>query len=455
MDLVITDYMAISMFVAFIALIFTGYPVAWTLAGLAIVFSAISVVLGAYTDLLDNTFYAIDWGYTSSIVDRNWAVMENWVLVALPMFIFMGLFLDKSGIARELMENFARLLGRIRGGLAVSVAIIGILLAASTGIIGASVVLLTLLGVPVMLSAGYDKSFAVGTVCAVGTLGILIPPSIMLVLMADRLAISVGDLFMGAMIPGLMLGLIYIVFILIWARLRPGAAPSMQNVEPMHLRDVVMVVSAMFPPVLLILAVLGSIFFGIATPTEASGVGALATVLLAAAKRRLTFDVLKEVSIETMKTTGFIFAVVFGATAFSLVFRGLGGDELIAGILHAAPISPNGVVISVLLLTFVLGFFLDWLEITLIILPLVGPAIAGLGIDLVWFAILFAICLQTSFITPPVGPALFYAQGVVPKGITLPDIYRGIVPFVILQLFALVLVFEFPSLALWLPSIAY
>lgn len=455
MDLVITDYMAISMFVAFIALIFTGYPVAWTLAGLAIVFSAISVVLGAYTDLLDNTFYAIDWGYTSSIVDRNWAVMENWVLVALPMFIFMGLFLDKSGIARELMENFARLLGRIRGGLAVSVAIIGILLAASTGIIGASVVLLTLLGVPVMLSAGYDKSFAVGTVCAVGTLGILIPPSIMLVLMADRLAISVGDLFMGAMIPGLMLGLIYIVFILIWARLRPGAAPSMQNVEPMHLRDVVLVVSAMFPPVLLILAVLGSIFFGIATPTEASGVGALATVLLAAAKRRLTFDVLKEVSIETMKTTGFIFAVVFGATAFSLVFRGLGGDELIAGILHAAPISPNGVVISVLLLTFVLGFFLDWLEITLIILPLVGPAIAGLGIDLVWFAILFAICLQTSFITPPVGPALFYAQGVVPKGITLPDIYRGIVPFVILQLIALVLVFEFPSLALWLPSIAY
>ena len=455
MELVITDYLAISMFVAFITLIFTGYPVAWTLAGLAIVYSAISVALGAYTDLLDDTFYAIDWAYTSSIVDRNWAVMENWVLVALPMFIFMGLFLDKSGIARELMENFARLLGRIQGGLAVSVAIIGILLAASTGIIGASVVLLTLLGVPVMLSAGYDKSFAVGTVCAVGTLGILIPPSIMLVLMADRLAISVGDLFMGAMIPGLMLGLIYIVFILVWARLRPGAAPSIRNAQPMHLRDVIQVVSAMVPPVLLIFAVLGSIFFGVATPTEASGVGALATVFLAAFKSRLTFAVLKEVSIETMKTTGFIFAVLFGATAFSLVFRGLEGDELIAGILHSAPVSPNGVVIAVLLLTFVLGFFLDWLEITLIVLPLVGPAIAGLGIDLVWFAILFAICLQTSFITPPVGPALFYAQGVVPKGITLPDIYRGIVPYVILQLIALALVFEFPSLALWLPSIAY
>lgn len=455
MDLVITDYLAISMFLAFILLIFTGYPVAWTLAGLAIFYSAISVALGTYTDLLDNTFYAIDWGYTSSIVDRNWAIMENWVLIALPMFIFMGLFLDKSGIARELMENFARLLGRVRGGLAVSVAIIGILLAASTGIIGASVVLLTLLGVPVMLEAGYSKSFAVGTVCAVGTLGILIPPSIMLVLMADRLSISVGDLFMGAMIPGLMLGLIYIVFILIWARLRPGAAPSMKNVQPMHLRDVISVVTAMLPPILLIFAVLGSIFFGVATPTEASGVGALATILLAAAKGRLTFAVLKEVSVETMKTTGFIFAVVFGATAFSLVFRGLGGDELIAGILHSAPVSPNGVVISVLLLTFVLGFFLDWLEITLIVLPLVGPAIAGLGFDLVWFAILFAICLQTSFITPPVGPALFYAQGVVPKGIALPDIYWGIIPYVILQLIALALVFEFPSLALWLPSIAY
>jgi tripartite ATP-independent transporter DctM subunit len=455
MDLVITDYLAISMFLAFIILIFTGYPVAWTLAGLAIFYSAISVALGTYTDLLDNTFYAIDWGYTSSIVDRNWAIMENWVLIALPMFIFMGLFLDKSGIARELMENFARLLGRVRGGLAVSVAIIGILLAASTGIIGASVVLLTLLGVPVMLEAGYSKSFAVGTVCAVGTLGILIPPSIMLVLMADRLSISVGDLFMGAMIPGLMLGLIYIVFILIWARLRPGAAPSMRNVQPMQLRDVISVVSAMMPPILLIFAVLGSIFFGVATPTEASGVGALATILLAAAKGRLTFAVLKEVSIDTMKTTGFIFAVVFGATAFSLVFRGLGGDELIAGILHSAPVSPNGVVISVLLLTFVLGFFLDWLEITLIVLPLVGPAIAGLGFDLVWFAILFAICLQTSFITPPVGPALFYAQGVVPKGIALPDIYWGIAPYVILQLIALALVFEFPSLALWLPSIAY
>ena len=455
MDLVITDYLAISMFLAFIMLIFTGYPVGWTLAGLAIFYSAISVALGTYTDLLDNTFYAIDWGYTSSIVDRNWALMENWVLIALPMFIFMGLFLDKSGIARELMENFARLLGRVRGGLAVSVAIIGILLAASTGIIGASVVLLTLLGVPVMLEAGYNKSFAVGTVCAIGTLGILIPPSIMLVLMADRLSISVGDLFMGAMIPGLMLGLIYIVFILIWARLRPGAAPSMQNVQPMNLGDVISVVSAMLPPILLIFAVLGSIFFGVATPTEASGVGALATILLAAFKRRLTFAVLREVSIETMKTTGFIFAVVFGATAFSLVFRGLGGDELIEGILHSAPVSPTGVVISVLLLTFVLGFFLDWLEITLIVLPLVGPAIEGLGFDLVWFAILFAICLQTSFITPPVGPALFYAQGVVPKGVTLPDIYWGIIPFVILQLIALALVFEFPSLALWLPSVAY
>lgn len=455
MELVFTDYMALSMFAMFIGLIFTGYPVAWTLAGLSILYTLASVILGSTTELLDNSFYSIDWNYTSSIVDRNWAVMENWVLVALPMFIFMGMFLDKSGVARELMENFAKLLGRIRGGLAVSVALIGILLAASTGIIGASVVLLTLLGVPVMLDAGYNKSFAIGTVCAVGTLGVLIPPSIMLVLMADRLTISVGDLFMGAMIPGLMLGMIYVVFILIWARLRDGAAPAMDHVEPMNLRTVTATVGAMMPPVLLIFAVLGSIFFGIATPTEASGVGAFCTILLAAYNRRLNWAVFMEVSIETLRTTGFIFAIVLGATAFSLVFRGLGGDELIENLLHSTPLSPTGVVISILLLTFILGFFLDWLEITLIVLPLVGPAIGVLGFDLVWFGILFALTLQTSFITPPVGPALFYAQGVAPAGITLPEIYRGIIPFVFLQLLAVVLVFNFPALATYLPSISY
>lgn len=455
MTLALNDYMAITMLVAFIGLIFTGFPVAWTLAGLAMAFTLASVLISTHTSWLDDSWYVIDWNFLSSLTDRNWAVMENWVLVALPMFIFMGMFLDKSGVARELMENFSRLLGRVKGGLAVSVAIIGVLLAASTGIIGASVVLLTLLGVPVMLQAGYDKSFAVGTTCAVGTLGILIPPSIMLLLVADRMAISVGDLFMGAMIPGLLLGLLYVVFLLLWARLRPGAAPSMDHVEPMGLRDVLGVIWAMLPPILLIFTVLGSIFFGIATPTEASGVGAAATALLAFLKGRFNWDVLKEVSIATTKTTGFIFAIVLGATAFSLVFRGLGGDDLVKGLLNAIPLSTSGIVILILFVTFILGFFLDWLEITLIILPMVSPALAALGVDLVWFAILFAVCLQTSFITPPVGPALFYAQGVVPPEISLKDIYRGVVPFVILQLIALALVFNLPMLATWLPSIAY
>jgi tripartite ATP-independent transporter DctM subunit len=455
MTLSITDILSISMFVTFLALLFSGFPVAWVLGGVSVLFTAISVLLVSTTTLLDDTFYAIDWNYTASIVDRSWGVMENWVLVALPMFIFMGLFLDKSNVARELMENFARLLGRVKGGLAVAIAIIGLLMAASTGIIGASVVLLTVMGVPIMLESGYDKTFAVGTVCAVGTLGILIPPSIMLVLMADRLTLPVGDLFMGAMIPGLLVGLIYIAYLLIWANLKPGAAPAALRTEALTLSDVISILKAMLPPLLLILSVLGSIFFGIATATEASGVGAAATVLLTALKGRLNWKIFKEVSIATFKTTGFIFGVIFGATAFALVFRGLGGDELIENALHALPLDPSGVVITILVITFFLGFFLDWIEITLIILPLVGPAVANLGFDLVWFAILFALTLQTSFITPPVGPAIFFAQGVTPPDITVVDIYKGVFPFVILQLIGVALVFSFPALATWLPSIVY
>ncbi|MEO4002174.1 TRAP transporter large permease subunit [Mesorhizobium sp. CAU 1732] len=450
-----TDYIAISMFVTFIGLIFTGYPVAWCLAGTAIFYTALSVAVGEWTTLVENSFYLIDWNYSASIVDRNWAVMENWVLISLPMFIFMGLFLDKSGVAHDLMVSFARLLAGVRGGLAISVALLGILLAASTGIIGASVVLLTLLGVPAMLKAGYDRSFAVGTVCAVGTLGILLPPSIMLVLMADRLAVSVGDLFMGAVIPGLMLGLIYVAYILIWSRFSSKAAPPPSDVSPLGLWDVIELLKSMLPPIFLILAVLGSIFLGVATPTEASGMGAAAAMALAAARGRLTWSILRDVSLSTMSTTGFIFALILAATAFSLVFRGLGGDELFERALEAVPLSPIGLVVAILAVTLLLGFVLDWLEITLIILPLVGPVVANMGFDLTWFAILFALTLQTSFITPPVGPAIFYAQGVAPKSITLPEFYRGAIPFVILQVIAVILVFRIPSLATYLPSIAY
>lgn len=445
------QYMAIALFVSFVTLIFTGFPVAWLMAGLAVVFTAISVVSDTYLD----TFFGVDWGYSSIVVDRIYAVMNNWVLVALPMFVFMGIMMDKSGIAEDLMTDLAKLFGRVRGGLAITVVVIGVLLAASTGIIGAAVVLLAILGIPLMLKHNYDASLACGVVCATGTLGILIPPSIMLVLMADQIRVSVGDLFMGAMLPGLMLGGLYGVFILLYAWLKPGAAPAPKDAEPVTLGLFLNVLKSTIPPALLIIAVLGSIFFGIATPTEASGVGALGAMLLALARRRLSFDGFRDVLRGTMRTTSYIFALFVGATAFALVLRGFGGDELIEDALTALPYGPDGVVIVILLIAFLLGFVLDWIEITLILLPLIAPVLLGMDVNLVWFAILFAVTLQTSFITPPVGFALFYMKGVAPKGVDTMTIYKGIIPFMIIQLIAVSLIFIFPKLATWLPAIAY
>lgn len=449
------EIICILMFTSFIGLLFTGYPIAWVLGGVAIVFTLIGDIAANHTDLMADSFYSVTWTYSSAVVNRIWDTMNNWVLVALPMFIFMGLMLDRSGLALSLMLNMSRLFGRVRGGLAVTVAIMGLLLAASTGIIGASVVLLALLGLPAMLEAGYKIELATGIVCSIGTLGILIPPSIMLVLMADQQGLSVGDLFMGALIPGAMLGVLYIVFILAWGFFRPQDAPAGNTGEPLELKDVVRAVLAIIPPSLLIISVLGSIFFGIATPTEASGVGAFGTILLAAANRKLSLKVLREVSRETTKTTAFIFAIFLGATAFSLVLRGFGGDELIGNALNGLPFGPEGIVITILVITFFLGFFLDWIEITLIILPLVSPVIQGLGFDPIWFTVLFAICLQTSFLTPPVGFALFYLKGVAPKVVTVQHIYRGVMPFIFLQVIGLVMVFIWPKLVTWLPSIAY
>jgi tripartite ATP-independent transporter DctM subunit len=387
-------------------------------------------------------------------VDRIWNVMENWVMVALPMFILMGLLLDRSGIARELMTSFARLFGGIRGGLAITVTLIGLLLAATTGIIGASVVLLALLGLPVMLKEGYNPSFAAGTVCAVGTLGILIPPSIMLVLMADRMSMSVGDLFLGAVFPGVLLAGLYILYILGYGLLKPDHAPAAEH-EPVDWGAIVELFKAILPPAFLILAVLGSIFTGLATPTEAAGVGAAGALLLAWAKRVLNLAELKEVLEETTRTTAFIFAVLLGATAFSLVLRGLGGDELIERALLGLPFEATGIVVCILLATFLLGFFLDWIELTLIILPLVSPVVINLGFDPVWFTVLFAVCLQTSFLTPPVGFAIFYLKGVAPEGIDVGTIYRGVVPFILLQLTGLLIIFNWQALVTWLPAQAY
>tara|TARA_B110000503_G_C7154241_1_gene416578 strand:- start:820 stop:2172 length:1353 start_codon:yes stop_codon:yes gene_type:complete len=444
------EILALLMFFSFIIAVFTGYPIAWLLGGLSIFFTALAIIL----EVDFHVPVGVDWLYTSLTIDRIWNVMENWVMVALPMFIFMGLLLDRSGIAGRLMTSFAKLLGPVRGGLAITVTLIGLLLAATTGIIGASVVLLALLGLPVMMKEGYDTSLAAGTVCAVGTLGILIPPSIMLVLMADRMAMSVGDLFLGAVFPGALLGGLYITYILIYGFLKPEHAPATKR-EPIDLKLVWELFMAIVPAAFLILAVLGSIFFGLATPTEAAGVGAAGALLLAVLNRALNIAMLREVLVETTRTTAFIFAVLLGATAYSLVLRGLGGDELIARALLGLPFGPSGIVICILFATFLLGFFLDWIELTLIILPLVSPVVFNLGFDPVWFTILFAVCLQTSFLTPPVGFAIFYLKGVAPEGVDVATIYKGVLPYVILQLIGLTIIFNWQAVVTWLPAQAY
>ena len=447
----VNEILAVLMFFAFIALVFTGFPIAWILSGIAVLFTCFAIIfeidLGIAT--------GVDWNYTSITVERVWNTMENWVMVALPMFIFMGLLLDRSGIANELMTSLAKLFGRVSGGLAISVTIIGVLLAATTGIIGASVVLLALLGLPVMLKQGYDQSLASGTVCAVGTLGILIPPSIMLVLMADRMAMPVGDLFLGAVFPGLLLGGLYITYLVGYGLISPSSAPRDETPLSFDLKELFNLLKAILPPSLLILAVLGSIFFGIATPTEAAGVGAAGAALLAWQKGQLSRSVLREVVTETTKTTAFIFAVLIGATAFSLVLRGLGGDELIERILLDLPFGPVGIIAIILFSTFLLGFFLDWIELTLIILPLVAPVVVSLGFDPIWFTVLFAVCLQTSFLTPPVGFAIFYLKGAAPPELRVATIYKGVVPFIVLQVIGLVLIFNWEEIVTWLPQQAY
>ena len=444
------EVLAIGMFLSFILLVFTGFPVAWILGGLAVIFSALSLILEA--DFSIQT--GLDWNYTSLSVERIWNVMENWVMVALPMFIMMGLLLDRSGIANDLMRNFSKLFGGIHGGLAISVALIGLLLAASTGIIGASVVLLALLGLPVMLKEGYDQSFASGTICAVGTLGILIPPSIMLVLMADRMAMSVGDLFLGAVFPGLVLTSLYIIYIILFGLLQSEKAPAATQ-EQFSRTDLYHLCRSILPPLFLIVAVLGSIFFGIATPREAAGVGACGALLLTFINKKFESSMLKEVLQETTRTTAFIFAILLGATAFSLVLRGLGGDELIERSLLGLPFGSTGIIVCILLATFLLGFFLDWIELTLIVLPLVSPVVNALGFDPIWVTILFAVCLQTSFLTPPVGFAIFYLRGVAPPEVDIKGIYRGVMPFVLLQVIGAIIIFNFSSLVTWLPQQAY
>jgi len=446
----------VGMFAFFIGGLFTGYPLAFVLGGTAVIFALLGNVVEWFGIFVD-----VNFNWMRNVVSRTFGnVMANYGLVSLPMFVFMGHMLDRSGIALKLLRALQLVLARVPGGLAISVCLIGIVLAASTGIIGASVVLLTTLALPTMLEEKYQKELSVGVIAASGTLGILIPPSIMLIVMGDQLNLSVGDLFLGALSPGLLLGILYLVYVIGTSAMRPHLAPPM-SVE----RRVAMVegqgniwlllLKALVPPVFLIFAVLGSIFFGIASPTEASGVGAMGATLLAIAFRKLNYRTLKEVLTATGSTTAFIFAAFIGATAFAVVLRGLGGDDVIHDLITGLPFERYGILAVLLAVIFMLGFFLDWVEIVLIILPLMAPVIPTLQFDPVWFAILVAVCLQTSFLTPPVGFALFYLKAVAPASITTMHIYRGIAMFVLLQVIGLGITVLFPELVLWLPAEAY
>ncbi|GGI73869.1 TRAP transporter large permease [Shewanella gelidii] len=457
-----SEILVIAMFVTFIAFLFTGIPIAYVLGGVGVIFGAV----GYFSDEYLGTMSGLDLNALGIVVSRIFSLMENWVLVALPMFIFMGLMLDKSGVAERMMMAMQELFGRVRGGLGITVTLIGIILAASTGIIGASVVLLGLLSIPAMMKQNYSKTFATGIVCSAGCLGILIPPSIMLVIMADQLALSVGDLFTAAVFPGLLLGFVYLIYILGLSWFKPDVAPLAQDRRPLTFTVIWEVIRAILPPIILIVAVLGSIFGGVATPTEASGVGALGATLLALYNRKLNRKVFHEVLMSSYKTTAYIFSIFIGATLFSLVLRELGGDEFISAALTGLPFGDYGVLIVILVIVFLLGFLLDWIEITLIVLPLLAPVIGELNFDLgtgtgleqpvlVWFVMLIAVTLQTSFLTPPVGFALFYLKGVCPPEIKLTDIYKGVVPFIMLQLLGLGLLVAYPELALWLPNQIY
>ncbi len=458
----INEILVIAMFFTFIAFLFTGIPVGYVLAGVGVMYGFV----GYFSDIYLGTITGLDLNTLGLVVSRLYSLMENWVLVALPMFIYMGLMLDQSGVAERLMLSMQDLFGKVRGGLALTVTLIGIILAASTGIIGASVVLLGLLSLPAMMKQGYSKSLAAGTICSAGTLGILLPPSIMLVIMADQLALSVGDLFMGAVFPGLILGGLYLTYIVVISYTKPLLAPLPKNHKALEWKLIKSVMKNIVPPLLLIFAVLGSIFAGICTPTEASGIGASGATLLALYNKKLSFPVFKKVSLDAYRTTAYIFMIFIGATMFALVLRELGGDELIERGLSSLPFGKYGVLFTVLIIIFLLGFLLDWIEITLIALPLLAPVITGMDfmvdgygvIDepkVIWFVMLVAITLQTSFLTPPVGFALFYLKGVCPPEVKLTDIYKGVTPFIILQLLGLLIVILFPSLTTWLPATIY
>ncbi|WP_226781165.1 TRAP transporter large permease [Oceaniglobus trochenteri] len=473
-----SEMLPLFMFGALAVLLFSGFPVAWVLGGVGLAFGFIGMWTGDFLFIQFSTLPSRIFG----------GIMESLILTAIPMFTFMGMMLERSGVARDMLNCLTVLLRRVPGGLALAVTLMGTVLAATTGIIGASVVMMTLLALPVMMERNYDTGLATGTIAASGCLGILIPPSIMLVIMADLLSRSVGTLFMAAVVPGVMLAGLYVVYIVVRCAINPKLAPPLpRDVGPTGAGPIaVMVVRSFVPPVILIVLVLGSIVGGFATPTEAAGIGALGATLLAFVNlvilpwlgvKDFTLDTapqpetpqvsplkgfwqsFRQVVDNTAQTNAMIFGIFIGATLFSYIFRALGGDDLIIGMVDALGLGDWGLLLVIMALIFVLGFFFDWIEITLIVLPVFAPIFAQMTFDghvdkfevTYWLAIMIAINLQTSFLTPPFGFALFYLKAVAPKGVRLQDIYRGIIPFVILQLIALALVIAFPQIALWLP----
>ena len=449
----IIDYLPILMFVTMGALLFTGYPVAYILGGVAITYGFIGYLLGAFSLGEFFNFVPRIWGFAA----------ENLVLVAIPSFVFMGVMMERSGIANDLLHTTQILLRRVPGGLAMSVTVMGTILAAMTGIIGASVTMMTALALPSMLRQKYSHALATGVIAASGTLGILIPPSIMLIIMADLMQISVGKLFMGALLPGLGLAAMYLIFIGVWASLKPTVAPPMGADQLKVGRSELprLLAKAFLPPVILITMIKGSILLGWATPSEAGAVGAFGATLLAIANRRLNWPTLKGVCHSAGLTVAMVFMIIVSATCFAYVFRSLGGDYIVEDLITASGFGSWGLLILLMVLTFLLGFFLDWVEITLIILPIFAPLVTRLdfgdhvaqGEMLYWFLVLMAVNLQTSFLTPPFGFALFYLKGVAPPGVETVSIYKGIIPFVIIQLIGLGMVMWQPEIALWLSRI--
>jgi len=450
------EWLPILMFIGVCGALLLGYPVAFTLAGVALLFASGGIVTGNFDPAL-----------LKAMPERVYGTMINQTLIAVPLFVLMGIMLERTGLAERLLDTMARLFGGLAGGLGISVVVVGMLLAASTGIVGATVVAMGLMSLPSMLKRGYDPSFAAGTICATGTLGQIIPPSIALVLLGDVLSnayqqsqirlgifnpetVSVGDLFVGSLIPGLLLVFLYILYVWLRSYLNPSDAPPKKDTQKVAASEVL---SSLLPPIGLMVLVLGSIITGIATPTEAAGVGAIGAICLALVTKSLSFTVFREVLVKTLEMTSMVFLILIGASFFSLVFRGYGGEELVQSLFEQLPGGAFGAMFLVMAVVFLLGFILDFIEITFVVVPIVGPVLLAMGIDPVWLGIMIAINLQTSFLTPPFGFALFYLRSVAPESVKTIDIYKGVVPYIGIQLFVLALLALFPAIATWLPSL--